>query len=87
MSYLGIHGLDASLDIIERAGVENIEGHVLRLTDLLIEKVQKKGYCVLSSLHPDERSGIVSVRDGAIRASAHLYNNEEDIERLVEALP
>ena len=30
---------------------------------------------------------IVSLRDGAIRASAHLYNNEEDIEGLVEALP
>jgi len=30
---------------------------------------------------------VVSLRDGAIRASAHLYNNEEDIEHLVEALP
>jgi len=110
MNYLGLHGLDASLDIIEEAGVENIERHVLRLTDLLIEKLQERGYRVTSSLLPRERSGIVSfvhqrhdseellgrlseakiitsLRDGAIRASAHLYNNEEDIERLVEALP
>jgi cysteine desulfurase/selenocysteine lyase len=110
MSYIGLYGLDASLDIIEEAGVENIEGHVLRLTDLLIEKLQEKGYGVISSLFPRERSGIVSfahpgyeseellrrlteakvvvsLRDSAIRASSHLYNNEDDIERLVEALP
>ncbi len=90
--------------------MENIERHVLRLTGLLIDKLQEKGYRVVSSLHPEERSGIVvfthpkhesdallqrlskarivvSLREGAIRASAHLYNNEEDIERLVEALP
>jgi len=29
----------------------------------------------------------VSSRAGAIRASVHFYNNEQDIERLVEALP
>jgi cysteine desulfurase/selenocysteine lyase len=110
VNYLGLHGLDASLDIIEKAGVDNIERHVLRLTDLLIDKLQEKGYRVVSSLHTEERSGIVafahpkhesedllqrlsdaeivvSLREGAIRASAHLYNNEEDIERLVEALP
>jgi cysteine desulfurase/selenocysteine lyase len=110
MSYLGLLGLDASLDVIEEAGVENIQRHVLRLTDSLIEKLQQKGYRVISSVLPRERSGIVSfvhqrhdpqellrqlseakvivsLRDGAIRASAHLYNNEEDVERLVEALP
>ena len=110
LNYLGLHGLDASLGIIERAGVENIERHVLRLTDLLIDELQAKGYRVVSALSPDERSGIVafdhsaqdseelhqrltdaeiivSLRDGAIRASVHLYNNEEDIERLAEALP
>lgn len=110
MNYLGLHGLDASLEIIERAGVENIERHVLRLTDSLIEKLQQKRYRVVSSQRPEERSGIVafahqahdpeellkrlseasvvvSLREGAIRASVHLYNNEEDIERLIEALP
>ncbi|HJX38472.1 MAG TPA: aminotransferase class V-fold PLP-dependent enzyme [Anaerolineae bacterium] len=110
MNYLGLHGLDASLDIIEKAGVENIERHVLRLTDLLIEKLQEKRYRVVSSTRPEERSGIVafahryhaseellhtlteakvvvSLREGAIRASVHLYNDEEDIARLLEVLP
>ncbi|MDH4209110.1 MAG: aminotransferase class V-fold PLP-dependent enzyme, partial [Anaerolineae bacterium] len=110
MNYLGLHGLDASLDIIGKAGMENIERHVLRLTGLMVERLQAKGYPVVSSLVPEERSGIVaflhpahaseellkiltdakvvvSLREGAIRASAHLYNNEQDVERLIDALP
>ena len=100
----------AGLFRVEMAGVENIERHVLRLTDLLIDKLQEKGCRVVSSLQPKERSGIVafthpshgskdvlqwlsdarivvSPRAGAIRASTHLYKNEEDIERQVEPLP
>ena len=100
----------AGLFCVERAGVENIERTVLRLTDLLIDKLQEKGYRAMSPLRPEERSAIVSFnhrshdsadlwqrlsdarivvspRAGAIRASVHFYNNEEDIEPLVEALP
>lgn len=110
LNFIGLHGLEASLDIIDRAGVENIERHVLRLTDLMIERLQERGCRVVSSVVPEERSGIValshpvypseellqrlteakvvvSLREGAIRASVHLYNNEEDVERLIDALP
>ena len=100
----------AGLFGVEMAGVENIERTVLRPTDLLIDKLQEKGYRVMSPLRPEERSAIVSFihrshdsadlrqrlsdarivvspRADAIRVSAHLYNTEQDIERLVEALP
>ena len=50
----------AGLFRVEMAGVENIERHVLRLTDLLIDKLQEKGCRVVSSLQPKERSGIVA---------------------------
>jgi cysteine desulfurase/selenocysteine lyase len=110
LNYVGLYGLQASLDIIKRAGIREIEAHVLGLTDLLIRGLLEKGYRVRSSLQPEERSGIVSfdhahqdsatllriladsktivsLRDGAIRASVHLYNNEEDIARLLGLLP
>jgi selenocysteine lyase/cysteine desulfurase len=34
-----------------------------------------------------EKKVVVSLRDGAICASARQYSTEEDVERLVEALP
>jgi selenocysteine lyase/cysteine desulfurase len=109
-NYLGIYGFDAGLDIIEGAGLENIEKHALGLTGLLVNRLQDKGYRILSSLDPQERSGIISFshprhdaaqlvqrlldarivvawREGAIRVSIHLYNNEEDVDRLIQALP
>jgi cysteine desulfurase/selenocysteine lyase len=109
-NYLGLFGFNASLDIIEQASVEEIEEHVLRLTDLLVSRLQDNGYHILSSLDPKERSGIVSfvhpkhdsaelvqrlansnivvaLREGGVRVSVHVFNSEEDIERLIEALP
>ena len=56
---VGLHGLKAALELLLEIGVENIEQRVLHLTDLLIEKLLEKGYQVVSSLIPKERSGIV----------------------------
>jgi len=109
-NFLGIYGFNASLDIIEQAGVEKIEKHTLALADLLVDRLQTKGYLVRSSLKPRERSSIisfahekhdseqilqrlseakvvVSLRAGAIRVGVHLFNNTDDIEQLIEALP
>lgn len=110
LNYVGLYGLNASLGIIEEAGVENIEEHVLGLTDLLIQRLQEKGYHILSSVEPEVRSAIVSfthadqdpaqlveglvarkiivsLREGGVRVAVHLYNNEDDIDQLIEALP
>ncbi len=59
---IGLYGLKAAIDFLWEIGIEAIEGRILLLTDLLIERVQAKGYEILSSLNPKERSGIVVIR-------------------------
>jgi cysteine desulfurase / selenocysteine lyase len=106
----GMYGLGASIDLFMGAGAELIADWVLDLTAALTEALNQKGYPVVSSTRPGERSGIISaevpggnaaavqaaltaqrikcaVRDGRLRFSCHLFNNREDIERLIAALP
>lgn len=56
----GLCGLGASLELLESVGVEKISEKVLRLTDQLADGVRQKGYRVISSRRPGEKSGIVS---------------------------
>jgi cysteine desulfurase/selenocysteine lyase len=89
------------------AGITNIEQHVIGLNRYAAEGIRKKGYTIVTDLHPDRMSGIlsfwgtrtpelyaqltqkgiiVSLRHGWIRIAPHLYNNEEDIDKLLAAL-
>jgi selenocysteine lyase/cysteine desulfurase len=107
----GICALGASLDLLLTIGSESIQVAVKRLTDMLAEGVQKKGWKLLSPRTASEWSGIVTFtsekhdleairrhlrkefkivvacRRGALRASPHFYNSEEEIAQLIEALP
>ncbi|MCR4427467.1 MAG: aminotransferase class V-fold PLP-dependent enzyme, partial [Firmicutes bacterium] len=56
----GMIGLGAALDLIQRIGVDRIEQRLCTLTDLLCDKLEAKGYVVLSSRSAGERSQIVS---------------------------
>ena len=53
-------------------GIQNIETRVLALTDIFIQKLKAKGYQIVSSLTPEERSGIVCFRSEK-HSSAHLF--------------
>lgn len=57
----GIYGLNASLDLIFKIGIENIEKRVLHLTGLLINGARELGIRVLSPLEKEYRSGIVLI--------------------------
>ncbi|MBI4881692.1 MAG: aminotransferase class V-fold PLP-dependent enzyme [Planctomycetes bacterium] len=107
---IGVHALQAALALIRAVGVEEIERHVLGLTDLLAAGLQERGCRVQSPRAAGEKSGIIafdrpgadlgavharlverrvqtSMRGGRIRAAAHVYNDESDVARLLDALP
>lgn len=75
---LGLIGLGAAVEIIQDAGIKNIERHLLLLTDHLVEGLQRKDYVVLSPRGPHERSQIVSF--GSTR-----YSGKELYEKLTDA--
>lgn len=59
-NYASIYGLGATLEIFEEVGMKEIQRRIFELTDLLLEGLQKLGFPLVSSLKPEERSGIVS---------------------------
>lgn len=59
LNWLGILGLDSSLDIVENLGKENIESYILELTDYLYEQVEKtEGVSFYPEINKENRSCI-----------------------------
>jgi len=107
-SFLNLHGLEASLEYIEKIGVRTIAQHCGRLLDRLAEGVRRLGYTVVRNSGSESRSAIlgfhcqsleatagvyrklranhvaVSLRHDVIRVAPHVYNDEWDIDRLLE---
>lgn len=55
-----VHGLGAALDLLLEVGIGEIAREVRGTTDRLAEGLASRGYRVLSSREPEERSGIVA---------------------------
>jgi selenocysteine lyase/cysteine desulfurase len=109
-NYPGILGMGAAVNLLLRAGKQQVESTILRLSDRLRAELPSRGYTLVFTPEVKERSGIVSfrhprmvpaevhqrLRDAGIvislradflRASPHFYNSDEDIGRLLDALP
>jgi len=56
---VGICGMAASVELLLKIGIPNIEKHIIQLTDLLCEELERKGYEIYSSRREGEKSGIV----------------------------
>ena len=56
---IGLIGLDAALSLIEEVGVEAIQAQVLSLTAYAAEKLEARGYRVLSPREDAQRAGLV----------------------------
>jgi selenocysteine lyase/cysteine desulfurase len=105
------YGLEQSLKILNETGLANIEKYLESLSDMLCDSVAAKGYEIVSSRRPGEKSAIVCIRhrDGLtssqiaeqlqkqnvvvsprgdrLRIAPHFFNNEKDLETLIDALP
>ncbi|MFE0448784.1 aminotransferase class V-fold PLP-dependent enzyme [Streptomyces fungicidicus] len=94
-------GLRASLELVEEIGVDTVRAHDLALADRFRAGLAERGHTPvpapgspivsvpgLGRLQPElAEAGIqVSDRAGNLRASFHLYNTADDVDRLLEAL-
>ncbi len=68
-----IHGLEASLKLLNEVGVSAIETHLEKLTDHLCEQLQDTAYEVVSSRRTGEKSQIVCIRNTTGLSSMDLY--------------
>ncbi len=59
-NFIGLCGMQKSSELLLEAGIENIYNHVQKLLDYFSEKIQSKGYEIISPRDSDsERSGIL----------------------------
>lgn len=68
-----IHGLEASLKLLHQVGVAEIATYLEELTDYLCERVEQKGYLLVSSRTPSEKSQIVCIQHSADISAMKLY--------------
>jgi selenocysteine lyase/cysteine desulfurase len=70
-----IHGLEASLNLLNEMGISRIQSYLETLTDHLCERLQDSGYEVVSSRQPREKSQIVCIRHTAGPTLMDLYTH------------
>jgi len=76
---MSIHALGAALDLLLEVGVEAIESRILLLCDYLVEGLQRRGVKILSSIVPEERSGIIAFALDANLTELATYMAENDV--------
>jgi cysteine desulfurase / selenocysteine lyase len=79
MNWLVHAALRASTDLIRTIGVEAITRHTLALTGHLIDRVQRKGFIVMSNQDIRHRSAIVSVSTGDQARDARIVSDLESL--------
>jgi cysteine desulfurase/selenocysteine lyase len=70
-----IHGLEASLNLLQEIGVERIAAHLSGLTDYLCEQLRSRNYRIVSSRRAGEKSQIVCVQHPGEWSPMSLYHH------------
>lgn len=110
LNTLGMIGMESSIELFLKLGVENIFKHIINLQDIFIDEMEDSDFIIESNLEPIHRSNIlifshrdrsknefvqkslekknifIALREGFLRLSAHIFNNEDDILKLGVAL-
>lgn len=98
--FIGVYAALGGLDLIEEIGVEKIGAHNLALADSFRTGLVNLGYAPVQensaivavpgageAADRLQQSGIIaSARNGGLRFSFHLYNDETDVERALTAM-
>ncbi|MEU3018708.1 MULTISPECIES: aminotransferase class V-fold PLP-dependent enzyme [unclassified Nocardiopsis] len=88
-------GLAPGLALLEEIGVEEVHAHDVALADRFRNAMGEEagGSAIVSLPVPEGTAGRLeevgisaALRDGRLRVGFHLYNTEEDVDRLVSAL-
>jgi selenocysteine lyase/cysteine desulfurase len=69
-----VHGLKASLELLETFGAQKAANYLGELTDYLCDRLKEKNYEVVSSRAPGEKSHIVCIRHLHGVPAMHLYH-------------
>jgi len=76
----GVVGLGAAIELFLQVGVEKIENYLLELGDYLCERLEERGYRVVSSRREEEKSAVICCRHEQHSASdLHHKLNEQRI--------
>lgn len=68
-SLIGLAGLEQSLELLLEVGPARIAAHLLDLTTYLAERLQERGYQMLTPLQTAHRSGILAITHPQLGAS------------------
>jgi selenocysteine lyase/cysteine desulfurase len=77
-NYLGIVGMEASLEVLQSHDAALVESRVVNLRNLAAQLLQENGYEVLWPPTSDLKSGIVSFRAASDEATTALYKKLDE---------
>lgn len=73
VSFLNLHGLDASLEYLDGVGVGTVTEHCARLLDRLAESLRRRGYALSAAADPGQSSTILCFQAGSLDATAKVH--------------
>jgi len=77
----GVVGLGAAIELFQQVGIETIELYLLELGDYLCERLNEKGYRVVSSRRAGEKSAVICCQHD--RFSAEQLHHHLDQHRII----